>query len=233
MKLIASFCCLTLAVVELFACQKTAPFDPALADSFFPLRPGLTWTYRVMDKGQKTAETFTDRTLGGQERISTANASGGVVSESSGSDSATDLTILYRVEDGYVTRSLGLGDGRHIMSQERGFLPRLLQPDLNWSNSLSPVGDFVEGFHITQTHWTSLETRIVQVPAGHYSNCIRIETEAVYEDDSANNAGTRRLRYLDWYAPNVGLIKTVVSETGFFGTEIGRVELLKFGGSPN
>jgi hypothetical protein len=93
------------------------------------------------------------------------------------------------------------------------------------------VGDFVEGFHITQTHWTSLEAGIVQVPAGHYSNCIRIETEAVYKDDSSNDAGTRRLRYVDWYAPNVGLVKTLVLESGFFGTEIGRVELISFGDS--
>jgi hypothetical protein len=71
----------------------------------------------------------------------------------------------------------------------------------------------------------------VQVPAGHYSNCIRIETEAVYKNDLSHNAGIRRLRYIDWYAPNVGLIKTVVSESGFFGAQIGSVELLSFSDS--
>jgi hypothetical protein len=40
--------------------------------------------------------------------------------------------------------------------------------------------------------------------------------------------GTRRLRYLDWYAPNVGLVKTLVLESGFFGSETARVELLSF-----
>jgi len=231
MKLIASFCCLTLVVLQLFGCQKTAPFDPALAGSFFPLRPGLTWTYRVLDKSQKSTETFTDRAMGGQQRVSTENPSSGVISESSGSDDATDLTIFYKVEDGYVTRSLRLGSGRPIMSQEIGFLPASLKPDLTWSNSLSPVGSYLQGFHITQTHWTYLEPGVVQVPAGNYSNCIRIETEAVYKDDSSNDAGTRRLKYVDWYAPNVGLIKTIASESGFFGKEIGRVELLRFGGS--
>jgi hypothetical protein len=163
MKLIASFCCLTLAVVQLSACQKSAPFDPASASSFFPLRPGLTWTYRVVDKSQKSPQIFTDRATGGQERVGTANAAAGVVSEYSGSDGESDLSIRYKFEDGYVTRLLSLRGGRRILSQERGFLPRLLEPDLTWSNSLSPVGQFVEGFHITQTHRTYVESDIVVV----------------------------------------------------------------------
>jgi hypothetical protein len=232
MKLIASFVCLTLAVVQLLGCQKSARFDPALAGSFFPLRPGLTWTYRVIDKGQETPQIFTDRAMGGQERVGTANASSGVVAEYSGSDGASDLTIFYAVEDGYVTRSLGLGDAKHIMSQEREFLPSLLKPDLTWSNTQSPIGHFAEGFHVTQTHRTSLESAVVIVPAGHFSNCIRIETDALLRDDlSPRTPGTRELKYVDWYAPNVGLIKTTVKESGFFGAQTGSVELLSFSDS--
>jgi hypothetical protein len=227
MKLIASIVCLMLTVVQLSSCQRNAPFDPALAGSFFPLRPGLTWVYRVIDKSQESPQIFTDRAMGGQERVSTANAAGRMVSEYSGSDGARDLTILYMVKNGYVSRSVRGGDSRQIMSEEREFLPLLLKPDLTWSNSLFPVGRFLKAFHITQTHRTSLEARVVLVPAGHYSNCIRIETVAVYQDDTPK-IGPRRLRYVDWYAPNVGLIKTVVLESGFFGTEVGRVELLSF-----
>ena len=40
-----------------------------------------------------------------------------------------------------------------------------------------------------------------------------------------------KLKYVDWYAPNVGLIKTEVWERGFFGRKIGNVELLSFDGS--
>jgi hypothetical protein len=228
MRLKASFICLTLAAIQLLGCQRKASFDPALAGCFFPLRPGLTWTYRVIDKGQETPQIFTDRALGGQERVGTAPAAGGIVAEYSGADGASDLTILYAVENGYVTRTLGFGDKRHIMSQERGFLPRLLKPDLTWSNSQFPLGHFAAGFHVTQTHRTSLESAIVIVPAGHFSNCIRIETDAVLTDDDSHRVGTRQLRYVDWYAPNVGLIKTVVKESGFFGAQTGSVELLSF-----
>src|SRR5271154_5640463 len=110
MKLIASIVCLMLTVIQLLSCQRNAPFGPALAGSFFPLRPGLTWVYRVIDKSQETPQIFTDRAMGGQERVSTANAAGPMVSEYSGSDGARDLTILYMVKNGYVSRSVRGGD---------------------------------------------------------------------------------------------------------------------------
>jgi hypothetical protein len=59
----------------------------------------------------------------------------------------------------------------------------------------------------------------VEEPAGHDSSCIRIDTEGVFKDDTYHNVRVGRLRYVDWYVPNVGSIKTVVSESGFFGAE--------------
>ena len=227
--------CMTLAILQLFACQKGASFNSALAGSFFPLRPGSTWTYRVVDEYQKTTEVFTDRAQG-IVGVHSANSTGGLVAEYSGSDSKSDFTIRYTFKDGYVTRSLGTREREHNFFQETGFLPRLLKPNLTWSNSFDPSGALIHGFHLTQTHRTFLEASVMVVPAGRFPNCIRIETEAVYvmkNDNSFQELDARRLRYMDWYAPNVGLIKTVVLETGFFGKEISRVELLHFGGSRN
>jgi hypothetical protein len=132
-----------------------------------------------------------------------------------------------------VTRLIPFGDGSQTLSEEQEFLPRLLRPGLTWSNSVSPFGALPEGFQLTQTHRTSLETGTVQVPAGSFANCIRIETETLYNTNSpAKAVSARRLKYVDWYAPNVGLIKTLVFEGGFFGGEVARVELLSFGDSP-
>jgi hypothetical protein len=155
-----------------------------------------------------------------------------VVSEHFGSDENGDVMIVYTVAGGYVTRTFGLDNRNQALFEEGRFLPRQLKPDLSWSNSLFPLGHRPGVFHITQTHRTSSEADVVLVPAGHYSHCIRIETEAVYEDNSCSKkCGARRLRYLDWYAPNVGLIKTLVFKSGFFGSELARVELLNFVGS--
>jgi len=232
MKLIASFFSLTLAVFQLSGCQRGAPFDPASAASFFPLNPGSTWTYRVIDEELKTSQVFTDRAIG-QEQSDSAMDGNRVVAESSAGESGRNLTILYKIEDGYVTRLIPFGDGSQTLSKEQEFVPRLLKPGLTWSNSVLPFGSLPEGFQLMQTHRTSLENGAIQVPAGNFANCIRIETETLYKGNSSAKAvSPRRLKYVDWYAPNVGLIKTQVSETGFFGSEVARVELLSFGDSP-
>ena len=82
-----------------------------------------------------------------------------------------------------------------------------------------------------QHHRTFLESGEVVVPAGRFSGCIRIEIEAEYQRNS-QSATSLRLRYIDWYAANVGLLRTVVSKGGFFNSEIARVELLSFAKSP-
>ena len=41
-----------------------------------------------------------------------------------------------------------------------------------------------------------------------------------------------QLTYLDWYAPNVGLIRTVTLEGGPTGPEMDRVELVRFNVTP-
>jgi hypothetical protein len=205
-----------------------------LSGSFFPLSTGSTWTYCFIDKRENSVEIFTDRTVG-LEHVSSANDSGGLVLEGSSSGGKANFTIRYTVEDGYITRSFRFGEPEQILFKERRFLPRLLEPDLTWSNSYFPFGHFPEAFHVTQTHRTFLEPAVVQVPAGGFSNCIRVETETLYAANGYDHQdrGNRRLRYVDWYAPNVGLIKTLVLESGFLGKEIARVELLSFGDSQN
>ena len=41
-----------------------------------------------------------------------------------------------------------------------------------------------------------------------------------------------QLTYFDWYAPNVGLVKTVALEGGPTGPEMDRVELVRFNITP-
>jgi hypothetical protein len=231
MKLKASCIPLTLAAMLLSGCQPKASFDPGSAGSFFPLRPGSTWTYRITDNDRHTTEILTDHAVG-DSGASPSDVGGGVVSEHEGPGGENNLTILYKVENGYVTRIFDFGGAGGVQFRERGFLPSLLKPDLTWSNWAFPFGSFREAFHLSQTHHTALETAPVVVPAGIFSNCIRIETRVAYEGNLPEHIGPRRLKYLDWYAPRVGLIKTVVIENGYFGAEVARVELLSFGDSP-
>lgn len=224
-------CLLVTALVVtagLIGCQKQSSFDPKSAGSFFPLSPSLRWTYRVIDRTHGTASTFTDRVVE-DGRIGNL-AAGEIESEYSGpSGMLSTTTILYVPEGGYLTRRSGNVESGRFLAAERAFLPQALKPDLTWSNTVVPFEGQPGAFNVTQLHRTFFERRDVVVPAGRFSGCIRIETEALYQGDSSREDLPLRLKYLDWYAPQVGLVKTLVLKSGFFGSELARIELLNFG----
>jgi hypothetical protein len=109
---------------------------------------------------------------------------------------------------------------------EDSFLPRYLSPDLIWSSSMH-----FDLLKITENYRSFLEDDEVVSPAGSFSQCIRVETETSYDGPpgTGSNGDIRGKRYfIDWYAPDVGLIKTLVLIGGQNGREIARIELLRF-----
>jgi hypothetical protein len=215
---------LRIAALQFCSCQGKS-FDPTLAGDFFPLRPGLSWTYRIIDSSHGTTHILTDRVLGW-----TGAQSSEVESEYSGPSGVLKSSISYIVEHGYFTRQSTINNRPGTVLAERAFLPQLLKPNLSWSNSLVPFVEEPDLFHVRQTHQTFFDTTIIEVPAGSFSGCIRIETLALYQSSFEANPSLR-LKYVDWYAPHIGLIKTVVEQTGLFGSEVARIELLRFGDS--
>ena len=216
-------------IAPITGCRNNASFDPASAGTFFPLHRGSSWTYRIVDKSQAVNEIVTDRALGAGH-IDTLKTAGEAVSESADvNGSYRESTFLYVMEDGYLSRVSSVGVPAWA-SYERRFLPQYLKPGLTWTNSFFPFGRFPAAFHIVQTHRTFLEAGDVVVPGGRFSGCIRIETDAVYGPPRKD--GVRHLKYVDWYAPNVGLVKTRVLKSRWFSdSEIARLELLTFADS--
>jgi len=230
---------LTLAITLVLGCQKRTLFNPALAGRFYPLRPGLTWTYQVTYPNG-AHETIRDRVLKADE-TGMSHTVALVVSDYSGLDGSravradlpqtypaemTEVQIRYVIEGGYINRIASLGGRTQTRLEERGFLPEYLWPDRVWSNSLSPFEHSpLDILKVAQNHQTFLEPEPVVVPAGRFSECIRIETEAAYQ--SAAGSGNKRY-FTDWYAPDVGLVKTLVLSGGQDGREMARVELLRF-----
>ena len=112
---------MTLATGQLTGCDKKAPFDPAVAGSFFPLKPGSSWTYRIVDKTEPATEIITDRVVS-KEYIEAFKAVGDVVLEiSQGSMSAAPRKIFYINEGGYLAR-LTVFDRLGVLPEERRFL---------------------------------------------------------------------------------------------------------------
>jgi hypothetical protein len=226
---------IVVAMVTGTACNSAPPpkLDPTA--NYFPLKRNMVWTYRVMSKSQKSTYVVTDRVLGSQY-VPALKLTGNVVEEFYNLDRAGLRPIIYLDQDGYLTRLSGLDYVNHQIkppawgrSEEKNFLPEHLTPDREWRNTLFPYGKLPGGFDVAQTHKSAVEIGDVTVPAGHFPNCIRIDTDAKYEGGAyAQQKQSLELTYADWYAPNVGLIKTIAYQGGPSGPVMERVELLRF-----
>ena len=210
-------------------------FNPALAGAFFPLAPSTVWTYRVNSKSQRENYIVTDKVLG-LKYVPSLNVTGQVVEEYYNLERGGSRPIVYVTKDGYLTRLSGLEYSKDDIqtpargrSEEGEFMPAQMTPEVSWSSTIFPFGHLPDAFDIRQTHRTVFETDEIIVPAGRYAGCMRIDSLATYEGGSfAAKGKPANLLYRDWYAPNVGLVKTEVLEGGERGQQMELVELLKF-----
>jgi hypothetical protein len=227
--------CLTFSL-PLLGCQgKTARFDPGMARDFFPLTPDSVWTYQVNSKSQHTTYVVTDKAVG-EKYVPSLNITGEVVEEYYNMDRGGTRPIVYITKNGYWTRLSGLDYAKDDIeapawgrSEEGEFMPAVLMPGVNWKSQIFPFGHMPGSFDIRQLHHTFFEPSDIIVPAGHFTGCVRIETEARYEGGSyAKMDKPLILVYEDYYAPHVGLVKTLALESNVHGREIERVELIRF-----
>jgi hypothetical protein len=109
----------------------------------------------------------------------------------------------------------------------------MLIPNVSWHSVGTPYGRLPGSFHLREFHHTFAEPEAVIVAAGHFRQCIRIDTRAIFEGGpyARFNEGVR-LYYSDWYAPDVGLVKSVARQGTMDGAETERVELIHFNVAP-
>ena len=191
----------------------------------FPLRPGTFWVYQVRDfQGEVTLQRVLVR---GPRFLPSINAAGMIVEESGGISGELSLDVswhpiaYYRRGDflykhsginyvGNELRELRLGIG------EEKLLPS--DPDRYpaWEN------DF-EVFHagpdasyaLRMLSIAKTEAKPVRVGAGEFRDCVRVETRSLALIRNGRASAQRVLyRYLDWYAPGVGLVKSVAEVEG-------------------
>lgn len=234
-KRVAMAVALITAAVSVSACKSAGEWKADPTANFFPLKPNTVWTYKVASKSQRANYVVTDRVVGSQY-VPALKITGLVVEEFYNLDRAGLRPIVYQDTDGYLTRLSGLDYAANQIkapawgrSEEKNFVPDHLTPNLAWKNILFPYGKLPGSFDITQSHKSFIEPGDVAVPAGHFRNCIRIETLAHYEGGQyASRKQNLNLTYEDWYAPNVGLVRTVAYQGGPDGPEMERVELTRF-----
>ena len=230
-----AFVIAVLLTVSMAACNRAKPatIDPSAV--YFPLRPSMMWVYKVNSKSQQQTYTVTDMVVGSQY-VPALKLTGHVVQEFYNLNRAGLRPLVYVESEGYLTRLSGLDYvsdritapswGRSI---EEDFLPDHLAPDQAWSNKLFPYGELPGGFEVDQQHKTYFERGDVVVPAGRFAGCIRIETRARYVGGAyAAEKQNLTLAFVDWYAPNVGLVRTIAYQDDLGGSVMDTVELIRF-----
>ena len=243
------------AVLALSAasCSKPAAEPPQV--EFFPLHSEDTWVYEVTRplRNQRTRMTVRVR---GERYVSALHRRCHLVEESYAAESGEGLSanssavgapqaspsgevypIAYYWENGFLYRSMSLeyagGEVRDvgIGSHEERFLPERFGSTAAW-DSLTIAYDLGggNGYSVRQTHSATIEPSVIEVPAGRFTDCIRVDTVAVHsgQHDGHYEDAPIVLYYSDWYAPHVGLIRTVQTDRPDGGPPLTQIELLAY-----
>jgi hypothetical protein len=215
---------------------------------FFPLHAEDTWVYEVAQPLRNVHTRMTVR-VRDERYIQTLGRRCRLVDESyAAPDAAVGMTtgaasrpevypVAYCRKNGFLYRAMSLeyrgSELREIGlgSSEERFLPDGLGAAVNW-DSLTTAYDLGDGngYGVRQMHHAVPEPGMIDVPAGHFSGCVRVDTIALH---SGRRNGTYEsdpvvLYYADWYAPNVGLVRTVQSDRPDSGAPLAKIELLAY-----
>ena len=215
---------------------------------FFPLHDEDTWIYGVEQPLRNVHTRMTVR-VRGERYITTLGQRCRLVDETYGGPDAAMAAaqgqtqdqqvhpIAYCRKDGFLYRALSLeyrGKEVHetgLGSSEERFLPDGLQNDLAWDSVTTAyqLGGG-NGYEVRQRHRAVPELGVVAVPAGRFSGCVRVETVAVHSGrhDGKTDPDPIVLYYTDWYAPNVGLVRTTQSDRPGDGPPLAQIELLAY-----
>ena len=223
---------------------KSAPsIDPDAklpVESYFPLAAGSQWSYRVQDFvrkltyqskvrvfGKQYVKAVQREGIGVEERYSSFGPGGPYVLEE-------QEPMLYYRENGYLNRLLlTYQAGQVVAASATGdtqFLPEVLTQGASWDSNTQAfrVGGDI-GFKVSFKHTVSLEREAVQVPAGKFDNCVRVDTFSTQGPNTAYKPGEELVFYYsDWYAPGVGLVLTRHWDDAKREQERTRIELMSY-----
>ncbi len=221
----------------LSGCQQSAS-----APDFFPLHPDDTWVYEVGQPMRNRHLQMTVRVRGNQF-VKSVGRSCDVVEESYSAQPpiaeniVEHYPIAYYRDGDFLHRILSLEyrDGEvaeaGLDSFEERFLPLGLAVTGAWEGqtrayALGPENEY----RVIQKHRAQRENAAVEVPAGHFRDCIRVDTTAVHATtrDGQTDGSPMVLYYSDWYAPNVGLIQSVQHSRADGGPPLAQIQLLSY-----
>jgi len=230
----------------LAACTPT-PLPPVPA-RYFPLQANDTWVYEVVQPLRNVRARMTVR-VRGEQYVKPLRRTCLVVDETYDTPDAAQQAfrdpgllrdvhpVAYYRDNGFFHRALSLeyadGEVREAgpNSGEDRFLPVGLRPEVDWQGVTTAydAGGGAE-YTVMQTHRATREPAEVVVPAGRFADCVRVDTVALHGDLHEGRYRTSPvvLYYSDWYAPDVGLVRTVQRERADGGVPLAQVELVAY-----
>lgn len=221
-------------------CQRAAPdgAPAALSGEFFPLTRQSHWTYDVDDKSQAHPFTLVD-TVVGRRYIPSLNLMGTIVEEFCTLEGADEKTpIMFVDRDGYLAKVSALVYSQQNITagpfgvvRENRFLPRRLTGEESWSDQFWPLGELaaqpMKAFKVALNAHAYIETGTIAVPAGAFRECIRVESFLSYSGGPYEGR-PEQLGLTDWYAPQIGLIQSIVRGKDINGPLISRRVLREY-----
>lgn len=206
---------LPIALCALLGACSQAPAP----DDFFPLGTGLSWRYQVT----RAFKSRTDRAAFSEVNLQRVDFDG------------LEATVRRTGEDNhyYVARR---GDGVYRVAKRnvaqtaprKDKAPRLILPlpprvGATWSSHSQPYAlrrihpyedSLTRGVGFDMTYQLVADDDTVEVPAGRFEHCLRVEGSAQLSIYSDARRGYQEIpiRTTEWYAPGVGLVKLVREE---------------------
>lgn len=189
------------------------------SDSYFPLAPGLSWTYRVTTDvaGNNKEERLEERNAEVQE-LNGQTYTVRVTDRGTRYYVREDAGGVYRAAKRTIVELRPKPDIPH-----RWILKRPFQIGSTWSQETHPYvlrrvqpyeETLAKSIKFKMAYQISALTDTVEVPAGRFENCIRVDGDAqltVYADGRTGYQDIK-INTSEWYAPGVGLVKLVRSE---------------------
>jgi hypothetical protein len=197
---------------------------------YFPMSPDQRWEYRVQHL--PTDRTWPVVVQSREPQFVPSLARPAVIFDEEYPDQTTP--VGYFLSDGFLQSEIGLSyraegnlERMPIGVQPMRVMPMPPRAGTKWSygEQVFARTPYIAGVEI---HWSGSVSgeESVTVPAGVFRDCLRVESVAVHRGP-VDGAG-RVYRYVDWYAPNIGLVKSEYS-TGLKGEISTRMELVHYG----
>lgn len=207
--------CLIITSLQLASCSTESNTN------YFPLEEGLTWRYQV---------TKTTRDGVRQQKYIYTSLPEKIVKEKTVSvrQSADGSLLYYRdTEEGlfYIGKEIQSGIERKFQQDEHLIFSYPLENGSQWQD-ITQTKLLVKTGPPQKTKFKvvaqiPLEISIdstddtVSVPAGNFHNCIKLIKQGAEFNDAGNYIGRTiiRVKETSWYAPGVGLVKSIREET--------------------